>query len=198
MAYLDGVDQEKKKKEKEEDDQAEVEISKWVVRRVPGVGANWDPLERWSEVLRLKWKLADHNNLGEIRIMVLALRRLSRSSASWDKRVLLIGDSLVAIGALAKGRSASWPVLRLCRMAAAVQIACGIRPYLRWIPSKRNHADGPSRDFPIGSAPEWVIEADREDLKKRIKEAARAKEVAKSVDLPDTTEINMESFLTAG
>ena len=173
-------------------------VQKWVVRRVPGIADNWDPLARWTEVLRLKWRIADHNNLGEIRILVLALRRLSRSRASWDKRVLLISDSLVAIGALAKGRSPSWPVLRLCRMAAAVQLACGIRPYWRWVPSKRNHADGPSRGFPIGVAPEWVIEADREELRKRIAEASDKKQQKQQAQLTDTTDINMESFLTAG
>ena len=137
--------------------------------------------------------------------MVLALRRLARSRSSWDKRVLMIGDSLVAIGALAKGRSPSWPILRLCRMAAAVQLITGIRPYWRWIPSKRNHADGPSRGFPIGQAPEWIQEADREDLKKRIAEkGARKREQADQAErhreamMASTSDVNMDSFLTAG
>ena len=166
---------------------------------MPAVSKKWDPLARWSEVVRLRWRIADHNNLGEVRILVLALRRLARSSRSWDKRVLCISDSLVAIGALSKGRSPSWPVLRLCRMAAAVQLAAGIRPYFRWVPSKRNHADGPSRDFPIGVAPDWVVEADREELKKKIAAASAAKQArSERKELMDTIEINMDSFLTAG
>ena len=201
-AYLDGVESTKEAKKEREDGEAEALIQRWIVKPVPAVGRQWDPLERWSEVTRLKWKIEDHNNLGKVRILVLALRRLARSQKSWDKRVLVISDSMVAIGALAKGRSPSWPILRLCRMAAAVQLATGIRPYWRWIQSKRNHADGPSRDFPLGVAPDWVSEADREELRRRIAEAGARKraeaEQQQRRELMDTGDVNMDFFLTAG
>ena len=96
------------------------------------------------------------------RILVLCLRRLIRSSKSWDSRVLFISDSMVAIGCLAKGRSPSWVLLRLARMAAAVVLTCGLKPYYRYVQSKRNHADGPSRGFPVGVAPEWATEKEKD------------------------------------
>lgn len=81
---------------------------------------------------------------------------------------------MVSIGVLNKGRSPSWPLLRLARQATAVQLICEIRPYLRYVESKRNHADGPSRGFNVGVAPAWVQEMDRERLKQEIHQRAQA------------------------
>ena len=128
----------------------------WARVKAPPIGVCWDALSRWRELLRLRWRVEDHNNLGELRVLVLTLRRLVRSSLSWDRRFLVFSDSQVSLGAVTKGRSASWPLLRLTRMAAACQLLCGIRPYVRYVESKRNHADGPSRGFPIGQAPPWA------------------------------------------
>ena len=90
-------------------------------------------MPRWREVLRAGLAVQDHNNMGELRVLVLAVRRLARAAAARDRRVLLASDSRVAIGALSKGRSRSWALLRLTRIAAAVVVACGIRPYTRYI-----------------------------------------------------------------
>ena len=51
-------------------------------------------------------------------------------------------------------------------MAAAIQITFGIKPYLRYIETKRNHSDGPSRGFPIGIAPEWAQEKEADEIRK--------------------------------
>ena len=126
----------------------------WVPLKAPSIGQNWSVLTRWTELFRTKWKIAEHNNVGELRMAVAALRHLSRSRRHWDNRVMLIGDSLVAIGVLAKGRSSSPPLLRLARQAASIQLILGVRLYLRWVESKRNLADGPSRGHRIGIAPE--------------------------------------------
>ena len=55
------------------------------------------------------------------------------------------------------------------RMAAAAQLAFGLRPYLRWVESKRNMADGPSRGYPIGVAPEWVAQEEMEALRRQLR-----------------------------
>ena len=81
------------------------------------------------------------------------VRRLTRSSAAWGRRVLLVTDSLVSLGVLSKGRSSSWPLLRLARQAGVCVLVARLRLYLRWVASERNHADGPSRDAPIGHHP---------------------------------------------
>ena len=104
----------------------------------------------------MKWKRDEHNNIGELRTIILGLRHCSRSSRSWDSRLLMITDSLVSLGVLAKGRTSSWPLLRLARQAGALTMAFGYRVYYRYVESKRNYADGPSRGFPVGVAPEWV------------------------------------------
>ena len=65
---------------------------------------------------------------------------------------MIITDSLVSLGAILKGRSGSPPILWLLRKMASLVIASGVRIYPIWIESERNHADGPSRDQPIGQA----------------------------------------------
>ena len=147
----------------------------WVLGRVPMLGKAWDPLERWHELFRTTWKHKEHNNIGELRIAVLCLRHLARKRSTWDTRSLCITDSLVTLGVLTKGRSASWPLLRLARQAAAIQLVLGIRPYWRYIETGRNHADGPSRGFPIGHAPAWVEELDKAELQRHIRSLCRKK-----------------------
>ena len=93
---------------------------------------------------------------------VYYVRHLAHSTSWWSSLVLILVDSMVALGALAKGRSSSPPLLRFCRQGAAVMMAMDIRPMLRYIPSGVNPADGPSRGLPVGAAPETVLaHADR-------------------------------------
>ena len=73
-------------------------VHRWIMQRVPPVGPGWDPLPRWHELFRTKWRHQEHNNIGEMRISYLGLRHLSRSSRAWNKRALFISDSLVTIG----------------------------------------------------------------------------------------------------
>ena len=64
--------------------------------------------------------------------------------------MLVITDSQVPNGCGMKGRSSSPSLLRLLRVLAAHILATGSFLYMRWIPSLRNHADGPSRGQGIG------------------------------------------------
>ena len=72
-------------------------------------------------------------------------RRLGRNRRNWDKRHLCFSDSLVSIGAMRKGRSYSVPLLRLIRRSAACFLGYGLDLCLRWVPTKQNWADYPSR-----------------------------------------------------
>ncbi|CAK0797355.1 unnamed protein product [Prorocentrum cordatum] len=121
--------------------------------RVPPVHACWDDITRWKEVVRWRWEEKEHINLLEMRTGVAAARHSARSRASWGRRHLRITDSMVCLGGFSKGRSASRPILILCRRMAALDLGCGMREYWRWVPSDRNRSDGPSRGFPIGQAP---------------------------------------------
>ena len=134
-----------------------------------------DDLERWKETFRVRWRTSEHNNIGELRTVILALRHASRSSRAWDSRILMITDSLVSLGVLAKGRTSSWPLLRLARQGAALTMAFGFRVYYRYVESKRNHADGPSRGFPLGVAPAWVGAQER---RKEIQRALQRRSTA--------------------
>ena len=143
-----------------EDDSERVQ-KQWALRRAPPISVTWDRLERWSERFRVRWSRREHNNIGELRIAILALKHMSRSRAFWKQRALCFTDSLVALGVLTKGRSASWPLLRLARQAGAIQAVLEIRPYWRYVETARNHADGPSRGYGIGHAPPPAKEAER-------------------------------------
>ena len=97
----------------------------------------------WRLAYTQTWRTDEHNNAGELRILVGALRRASRAVS--EKRVLLLTDSLVAMGALLKGRSSNRTLLRLCRQALATCLATGTRFAIRYVPTWLNVADGPSR-----------------------------------------------------
>ena len=65
-----------------------------------------------------RWKEAEHINVQELRTVVGLLRHLVRGRENWRRRVLLFVDSMVALGALGKGRSSS-PALAPRDAAAA-------------------------------------------------------------------------------
>lgn len=118
--------------------------------RVPPVAPCWDPLDRWHEVFRTRWKMAAHNNILEMEAALLSLRHSVRTLHGWGEKLLLVSDSQVVIGALMKGRSGARAVLRGCRRAAGIRLGFGVSLYCRYVKTHRNHADGPSRGGPIG------------------------------------------------
>lgn len=120
--------------------------------RVPPVDAEFMDARAWSLVFKGRWRLRGHINVLEARTAVLLLRHLARSRGSWNRRVLILLDSLVAIGMPAKGRSPVYPLLRLARGATAVQLVLGVRLYLRHVRSALNTGDGPSRGENVGAA----------------------------------------------
>ena len=122
-------------------------------RPVPPIAEELTNPKTWRLVLKSRWKFEEHQNVLELRTLVLLARRLSRSSRSWDRRFLCFTDSLVSLGALGKGRSSSPALLGLCRRFAAIRAACGVRILLRWVPSGWNVADGPSRGAGVGDHP---------------------------------------------
>ena len=118
----------------------------------PPLRDRWTEQERWRLLFKGTWKVPEHNNVLEARGILSVLRHLSRNRSAWHSRVLVLTDSMVSLGSLAKGRSSADALLRVCRASAAVQLAVGIRLYLRYVPSERNQADGPSRGLPVGVA----------------------------------------------
>ena len=86
----------------------------------------------------------------EMRTAALLCKHLARSSAAHHRKYLVLCDSQVVVGACRKMRSSSYPLLRQLWCMAAIFFATGVRLVLRWIPTKENPADGPSRGLPIG------------------------------------------------
>ena len=60
----------------------------------------------------------------------------------------------MVIGAFSKGRSSCEALNRLARRLGALRLATGIRPYWRYVPTHRNHADAPSRNREWGLLPD--------------------------------------------
>jgi len=141
--------------ESSEEEDEKVETVPEMGERVPcpEVSAVWDPLDRWKETARWTWKVAEHNNILEARAGVVSAKIATMRPEQWRKRKLLISDSQVAIGIFAKGRSSRKVLNLVARKKAALAMATGSRFYWRYMRTHRNHADGPSRGFPIGVAP---------------------------------------------
>ena len=119
----------------------------------PEVATCWDPLGRWREERRWRFREPEHNNIWEARAGVGALQQATLETTGWDKRHLAISDSQVVIGVFSKGRSSSHGLNRQARRICAMCLGCGVKVAWRYMRTHRNHADGPSRGFPIGHAP---------------------------------------------
>ena len=113
----------------------------------------WTRTADWHLLFRSDWERQEHQNVLELRTLINLGRHLARSQRSWGKKYLVMTDSLVCLGALAKGRSSSPALLRLLRRWAAMRFGLGISFALRWVPSGRNVADGPSRRARLGEHP---------------------------------------------
>jgi hypothetical protein len=103
----------------------------------------------WSTIMSHKWIRQEHINVLELRAASSAVRWVLSHPLSLRRRLLLLSDSQVAVGALSKGRSSSFQILRRLRFITAHLLAGGMQLYSRWIDSASNPADGPSRFFHV-------------------------------------------------
>jgi hypothetical protein len=102
---------------------------------------------KWSTIVSARWHGREHINVYELRALSTAVRWACSFPSAIGRRVLILCDSQVVVGAVTKGRSSSQPLLRRLRHLSAWVLATGIRLSLRWIPTSVNPADGPSRRF---------------------------------------------------
>ena len=87
-------------------------------------------------------------NLEEARALIVYVRWILRTGQHFGKRLVVLLDSSVVIGAVTKGRSSSIPLNRLVRRLAALTFAGGLSLFLVFVPSAHNPADWPSRGGP--------------------------------------------------
>lgn len=98
----------------------------------------------WHTDFIHKWRRAEHSDYLEAQAAVMALEWATSHSITGN-RVVLLSDSTVTIGALAKGRSSSLGMLLRCRKFGALFIAHDIKVSLVHVRSEENPADAPSR-----------------------------------------------------
>ena len=87
----------------------------------------------------------EHINLREARAILYYLQWLLRAVGRRSRRVILLVDSKVAVGAMQKGRSGSPALNLLVRKAHCSCMAGGLRLHIVFIPTEHNPADYPSR-----------------------------------------------------
>ena len=149
VEYLSGVPPRGSQKEPEVPDVEEVELGERVV--APEMGENWDPLSRWREVSRWRWRHVEHNNILEARAALAAVQEKARDPANYGRRCLIFTDSQAVLGALAKGRSSRPLMNYIAKRVAALTLATSMRVYWRYVRTHRNWADAPSRALPFGT-----------------------------------------------
>lgn len=108
----------------------------------------WKVEWAWHESAREGKKLP-HINVLELRGRGMVARRLARRVTSHHHRAIAMGDSRVALGAGAKGRSGSGPVNNELRKFLPDLFGGDIFLTSFWIESARNPSDNPSRKKPV-------------------------------------------------
>ena len=107
----------------------------------------WCASVPWRVIVSSHWRKPEHINVLELRTFSTAIRWVLSHPGSVQVRLQVFTDSTVAGSALAKGRSSSFALNKVLRSIAAVLLASGCQINPVWIPTDKNPADGPSRDF---------------------------------------------------
>lgn len=102
---------------------------------------------RWATIASKPWSRQEQIAVLELRALSTSMRWLAKSQRCYDHRVIILSDSSAVVGAVRKGRSSTWSLLKRLRLLAALRFAFGLQPDVRWIPSELNPADHPSRNF---------------------------------------------------
>ena len=105
----------------------------------------WANSVSWCTAIKHKWCEKEQIHLLEGEALILGMRWLLRSKESLHKRVVIMGDNQSLIGAVCKGRSSKSRFNRICQRVASLALAGDVEIVMRYISSKNNPADGPSR-----------------------------------------------------
>ena len=100
---------------------------------------------RWKTLMAFAWDREAHINELELATVAALIKHRGRSSAHFRRRWILIVDSMVTRGALAKGRSPSRRLNRLLRRSAAALLATDSYLFPLWTISRWNFSDGAPR-----------------------------------------------------
>lgn len=140
----------RKLKDQGAEDEKDVMVAPGTRIRAAPISATWDDAPRFAEDFRITWKRSEASNIVEPVTVCSCLKHVARDAKSWGLRLVVVPDNLAAIGVAVKGRSSKKRLLLLSRQLGALQLATGIRLVMRYTPSSRNWADGPSRGHGVG------------------------------------------------
>ena len=103
------------------------------------------PKQAFKKVISSRARWQAHSGVLEAHGLLLALKWAARSRASFHKKLVVLVDAKVVLGAASKGRTSA-PALRgVIRAISAHSLACDFLVRLVYIPSEDNPADAPSR-----------------------------------------------------
>jgi hypothetical protein len=95
----------------------------------------------WKELLSYHWENEQHINILEVTAFLVYLRHQARQGCKRSSKWLRIVDSRVTAGVLAKGRSSSFRLNRLCKQIMALCVFGDMCPMVLWTISGWNFAD---------------------------------------------------------
>jgi len=98
----------------------------------------------WKILYGYRFKYRKHINLLELEALLTLMKHLVNRGIR-DARVLVLVDSRVLLGALAKGRSSSRRINHVLKKISGRSLLSGIVFECVWIPTWANAADAPSR-----------------------------------------------------
>ena len=78
-------------------------------------------------------------------------KQLASYMQNYGAEALVLSDNMSIVLAIDKGRCADFKLLVVLRKLCALCLVFGLRLRVRWIPSERNLADKPSRDFGLAN-----------------------------------------------
>ena len=121
----------------------------------------WIQQKQFEGVINWRFHRKAHINLQGFKVVGTLLKRLARRPASWHMRSNLLVDSLVACGALCRGRSSSRRLNRFMRGTLPYSLPCQIRLLPAYCPTDLNPADDGTRGRAVrrAAAPDPAISA---------------------------------------
>ncbi len=109
----------------------------------------------WRQERRCRLSRSEHINVKESRVFHSLVKLVAGDVAGHGARHLYLGDSMVQLGAQAKGRSPSAKLNSPLRSAVCTTLLAGLYFGGLHVSSESNPADPPSRDRPVRAKPEF-------------------------------------------